>query len=127
MRNHTHSHSTRRPKAIRRVRTNRSRRSSGLTAAEMVLLVLCLLAVVGAFLASAGPALPTGIESRAIRVEPGQTLWDLAQTHSVDGLSTADTVELIRSMNALSDSRIAADILVLVPTDSSLQTALATR
>lgn len=127
MRNHTHSHSTRRPTTIRRVRTNRSRRSSGLTAAEMVLLVLCLLAVVGAFLASAGPALPTGIESRAIRVESGQTLWDLAQTHRVDGLSTADTVELIRSINSLSDSRIAADTLVLVPTDSSLQTALAAR
>lgn len=127
MRNHTHSRSTRRPRTVRRTQTAKSRRKTGLTVVEMILLVLCLLAVVGAFLASAGPALPTGIESRAVRVETGQTLWDLAQTHRVDGLSTADTVELIRSMNALSDSRIAADTLVLVPTDPGMQTALAVR
>ncbi len=127
MRSSSLTHTTRRTQHRRTESSPRGHSRSRLTTSEILLVVLCILAVIGAYCVSAGPAIPDDMDSRPVRVEAGQTMWDLAVTHSVDGLSTADTVALIRTLNSLPDSGLAADTIVLVPVGSTQNTALAAR
>ena len=48
-----------------------------------------------------------GQSTYASASSPQQTLWDLAQDHPIDGLSTAQTVRVIRSLNEMPDSPLA--------------------
>ncbi len=63
-----------------------------------------------------------------IKVESGQTLWDLAESHPVRGLSTAQTAELIGRLNHLSSSTIVAHDTLIVPAAPVAEhTAMASR
>jgi hypothetical protein len=57
----------------------------------------------------------TGIETSTVRVQPNQSLWSIALEHPVDGLTTAQAVELIRQVNAMDTSRLRAGQLLEVP------------
>ena len=52
------------------------------------------------------------------RVQSGDSLWSLAQEHSVDGLSTQETSDIIRSVNHLEHGSLDAGDVLKVPARS---------
>lgn len=98
-----------------------------LSVLEGALLLLCAVALIAALVMSTGRVAHGSANSRMIRVEPGQTLWDLARTHRIEGHSTAQTVDAIRAMNDMKGSDLVAGDTVLVPADELPDTALAAR
>jgi len=59
------------------------------------------------------------VRSTSVRVERGQSLWDLARSHPVEGMSTAQTAELIATLNDLGTSNLVANTVVRVPANES--------
>lgn len=55
-----------------------------------------------------------------VSVSAGDTLWDLAEEHPVDGLSTYETVKLIESQNHLSSSELSLGQSLKVPDSTFL-------
>mgnify|MGYP001461092823 FL=1 len=53
-----------------------------------------------------------------VRVQSGDSLWSLAQEHSVDGLSTQETSDMIRSVNHLEHGSLDAGDVLKVPARS---------
>lgn len=53
-----------------------------------------------------------------IHVQSGDSLWSLAQEHSVDGLSTQETSDIIRSVNHLEHGSLDAGDVLKVPARS---------
>ena len=53
-----------------------------------------------------------------VRVQSGDSLWSLAQEHSVDGLSTQETSDIIRSVNHLEHGSLDAGDVLKVPARS---------
>lgn len=77
----------------------------------------CFIIIVGAlvFLASyqisAAASAPTydlidNMSLQSVRVRQGATLWDLAETYNVDGVSTQDMVSAIKDWNDLDSSML---------------------
>jgi Tfp pilus assembly protein FimV len=50
-----------------------------------------------------------------VRVEPGQTLWDVAATTAPDGVDVRDQLAAIEQLNQLKAHEVAAWTVVLVP------------
>lgn len=50
-----------------------------------------------------------------IVVEPGDTLWTIAEDHHIDGVDTQQTVDIIRSWNSLSVSSLQPGDSIVVP------------
>lgn len=59
----------------------------------------------------------SSIEQRVVCVCAGDTLWSLASSHPIEGLSTADTVEVIKGWNHLTTSCIAVGESLVVPSN----------
>ena len=78
-----------------------------------ILFFIALLLVVGTVAASHRSAAPR--ESVSVRVERGDTLWTLARTHPVEGMTTEQTADLIASMNGLRDGALSSGRTILVP------------
>lgn len=57
---------------------------------------------------------------QSVSVSAGDTLWDLAEEHPVDGLSTYETVKLIESQNNLSSSDLSLGQTLKVPDSTFL-------
>ena len=53
-----------------------------------------------------------------VRVHAGDSLWSLAEEHPVDGLSTQETSDMIRSVNHLEHSSLDAGAHLKVPARS---------
>ena len=53
-----------------------------------------------------------------VRVQSGDSLWSLAQEHPIDGLSTQETSDMIRSVNHLERGSLDAGAVLKVPTRS---------
>ena len=53
-----------------------------------------------------------------VRVQSGDSLWSLAQEHPIDGLSTQETSDMIRSANHLDHGSLDAGAVLKVPTRS---------
>ena len=53
-----------------------------------------------------------------VRVQSGDSLWSLAQEHPIDGLSTQETSDMIRSVNHLDRGSLDAGAVLKVPTRS---------
>ncbi len=53
--------------------------------------------------------------SASVRVLDGESLWDIAEDHRVDGVSTKDVVSWIKAKNGLSSSSLSAGQSLLVP------------
>ncbi|MDH4139885.1 MAG: LysM peptidoglycan-binding domain-containing protein [Coriobacteriia bacterium] len=102
------SRHTRRPQ-------NRAR-AARLTPAEALLLVLVILAIVlAAVLALRDPVRPQATHNVTIRVESSDTLWQIADRHTAPGCDIPATVELIKRVNGLSSSALAAGQTLVVP------------
>ena len=54
-------------------------------------------------------------DTTSIRVEQGDTLWSLAERHQVDGMTTAQTVELLAQLNQIDDATIRVGDVLDVP------------
>lgn len=125
------NHSQSAPIAIHR--TDRSAtipraRRSGLSVVEVALLAALAVCLAYASIAAISPARPASdIPTETIRVRPADTLWGIAAARPVNGLSTAETVQLIRSINGFETSALRAGDTVTVPRVQTLSTAVATR
>ncbi|MGO5416535.1 LysM peptidoglycan-binding domain-containing protein [Collinsella sp. LCP19S3_B11] len=60
----------------------------------------------------------SNVTYETVRVQPGDSLWSLAQEHSVDGLSTQETSDIIRSVNHLVHGSLDAGDVLKVPARS---------
>ncbi|MDI6900363.1 MAG: LysM peptidoglycan-binding domain-containing protein [Anaerosomatales bacterium] len=113
------------------VRAPRARRASRgrtrLTVIETAILALAALALVAA---AVGPSLARADElpgSATIKVSSNESLWTIAAGNPVDGLTTAQTVHLIKEMNGLEDSAVMDGQLLTVPSDGDTSAAMARR
>ncbi len=129
---HTSAHSRRRNSSSgsphpRAAQANRRRRERA-TPVEVLLVALFAVAIIVVTAFCMRPAEFTAESTCAISVGPQQTLWDVAQEHPIDGLSTAQTVDAIRSLNKMSDSSLAVGQILLVPSSSPrIEAAVASR
>lgn len=57
----------------------------------------------------------SNVTYETVRVQSGDSLWSLAQEHSVDGLSTQETSDIIRSVNHLEHGSLDAGDVLKVP------------
>ena len=53
--------------------------------------------------------------STTIRITHGDTLWDIAAQHRLPGLTTAETVAVIREANGMSSSSLAVGDTLAIP------------
>lgn len=96
-------------------------------------LEIALLAVGAALLVAAALAPSLADEqsfvtpTRTVLVAPEDTLWRLAQANPLPGLSTAETVRVIREINGLEDSTLAVGQVLSVPDEGPLAAARAAR
>ncbi len=60
----------------------------------------------------------SNVTYETVRVQSGDSLWSLAQEHSVDGLSTQATSDIIRSVNHLEHGSLDAGDVLKVPARS---------
>jgi hypothetical protein len=77
--------------------------------------------------AIAAPDHPGPAEWAPVLIAERATLWDLAREHPIPGLSTAETVSLIRERNGMADASLAVGESLEVPIGSSASVALAAR
>lgn len=122
---HTHKNirgSVSAPGAARRAT---SRRGSSLI--ELAVFGILLLALAFAGYRAVTPAAAEFPGTEAHKVSASQTLWEIASAHRIDGMSTAETVEVIKSLNGLTDSSLRVGQVVEVPVDSAANTAMASR
>ncbi|WP_102337458.1 LysM peptidoglycan-binding domain-containing protein [Collinsella provencensis] len=50
-----------------------------------------------------------------VKIQPGESLWNLAETHPINGLNTSETVEVIKNWNGLSSSMLHPGESLVVP------------
>ncbi len=108
-------------------RAANARRRSRLSFLEIVaLVVIAGLLIVGALKAQPTGA-PADLATQTLQVQTGQTLWAIAQAHPIDGLTTAQTAEVISRSNNLSGSVLNAGQTLQVPSADSVGPQLASR
>ena len=108
-------------------RAANARRRNRFSFLEIVaLVVIAGLLVVGALKAQPAGA-PADLATQTLQVQTGQTLWAIAQAHPIDGLTTAQTAEVISRSNNLSGSVLNAGQTLQVPSADSVGPQLASR
>ena len=60
----------------------------------------------------------SNITYETIRVQPGDSLWSLAEEYPIEGLSTQETSDMIRNVNHLEHGSLAAGAHLKVPARS---------
>lgn len=103
------------------------RPSEALLTFERVGLICVAILLIAALYASIAPGTPEAVSTRSVRIAGGDSLWSLARAHPVEGLSTAQTAELIRTLNGLSSPIIHPGQDLLVPTDLPEKPSVASR
>ena len=109
---------------IRRSRRSARRcdtRSRRLSIAEIVAMLVIVV------LLMAGPVLsrtvsPSDVPTTVVSVGQGDNLWTIAAAHPVNGLTTAQTADLIVRLNNLESVTIAAGRTLEVPSDTDSAT-----
>ncbi|MHB8049927.1 MAG: LysM peptidoglycan-binding domain-containing protein [Coriobacteriia bacterium] len=128
------SQEARRGRAVQRTaahRTGNGRCTSPLTIQRLgrfayaLLLTCVVLAIVVALVV--GVERPQPSAWTAVTVEQSGTLWALAQAHPVTGLTTAETVELIKRSNHLESALITPGQALRVPAQDSVALAVVSR
>ena len=100
--------------------TYTSRRRSGdtgnpVTPIEFFIIALAVVFLLLAATSERGDHVLSDVETATVRVQPNQSLWSIALEHPVDGLTTAEAVDLIREVNAMDTSRLRAGQLLEIP------------
>jgi len=90
----------------------------------LALVVIALLLILGAL--SAGQPRSAPPSWSEVQVRAGDSLWTLAVTHPVEGLTTAQVVDLVARDNRLEGRDIVPGDTILVPSES-VQQRLASR
>jgi hypothetical protein len=109
------------PQTVGRTRAARHRSS----ALEVIaLLAIAVLLVIGAV--SAGGPQGSELPLSRLQVQAGDSLWNLAAAHPVEGLSTAQVAELLADANHLDGALIVPGQTILVP-DGMLEKRLVAR
>lgn len=85
-----------------------------LTPAETAIVVVVVACLFAAAWFSGRPAVPQ-TDTTPVQVEQGDTLWSLARQHRVDGMSTAQTVELLAQLNRVEGATIRVGDVIDVP------------
>ncbi|MEO2479556.1 LysM peptidoglycan-binding domain-containing protein [Collinsella aerofaciens] len=60
----------------------------------------------------------SNVTYETIRVQPGDSLWSLAEEYPIEGLSTHETSDMIRNVNYLEHGSLAAGAYLKVPARS---------
>lgn len=60
----------------------------------------------------------SNVTYETIRVQPGDSLWSLAEEYPIEGLSTQETSDMIRNVNHLEHGSLAASAYLKVPARS---------
>lgn len=60
----------------------------------------------------------SNVTYETIRVQPGDSLWSLAEEYPIEGLSTQETSDMIRNVNHLEHGLLAAGAYLKVPARS---------
>jgi Tfp pilus assembly protein FimV len=119
-------------------RTPRSRRShecsrrpaaradSRTATLEVVALVIIAILLVAGILLSRSASVAAPDLSQRLKVRSGDSLWAVASSHPVDGLSTTQVVDLLAEANGLRGQALIPGEIILVPT-TDLDSRLASR
>lgn len=90
------------------------------------MLALAMFIVGVGVLPAAGDPVPSGATATiAITVSPADTLWSIAASHKLPGVSTSEMVRLIKEANSLSGGAVAAGDTLRVPAEAMPDTAYA--
>jgi LysM repeat protein len=84
----------------------------------LVLVAIVVLLVIGA-VSTAVPKAVTPQATTSLRVRTGDTLWTVAASHPVDGLTTAQTVDLLAETNQLATRSLMPGQVISVPAQES--------
>lgn len=106
--------------------TPQSVHTSAVNAVECVILLALFAALFVAATAAGGGVGDWPATSR-LKVMSGDTAWSIAQAHPVEGLTTAQTVDLIIEMNRIPDSGLVAGSSIQVPLQSGASESVAMR
>lgn len=60
----------------------------------------------------------------SVRTDPGDTAWSLAREYPVPGLSTAETAQLILTVNKIGSGPVPAGTVIVVPRVSTAEVAM---
>ena len=82
----------------------------------LVAIVFAAILVCGGAFSSSGNLDASSLEHITVSVEPGESLWSIAEDHPVAGLDASRAVELIREWNGLDSSTLHTGMELLVPT-----------
>lgn len=94
----------------------RGRHTRTLTSTERLLLaVLGILLIASA--AMSGHERPVGVPTTTVLVDGGDTLWSVAREHPIEGLSTAQTADLILELNDAKSPVLLDGQSLVVPSD----------
>ena len=88
--------------------------ASFVTIAMIALMLGSLFTVLGSETSSFEQAL-VETERTTVSVAPGDTLWNIAEEHGVEGLTTQQSVDLIRTWNDLEQSTLQPGMELIVP------------
>ena len=80
----------------------------------LLFVALCFVAFSLGRTSSQASTSPSGPATRAVTVEPGQTLWQIAMT-AVPGADPRDTIDRIRELNGMSTAPLQAGQRLIVP------------
>ena len=106
----------------------RNQRSRTVTFTELLLLGFFAAAIVVAGAHYLTPARAEVSTTASIRVGPQTTLWQIAQEYPIEGLSTAETVQVLVGLNEMEDASLVVGQALLVPVaGDSIETAVASR
>jgi LysM repeat protein len=104
----------------------RGTRGRGMSGAERLALILLACALVVCALASRSHA-PEADDTTRVRVVAGDTLWAIAEQNRPDGLSTAQTADLIAQLNGLTTSTLMPGRVLAIPTPGAETARFAAR
>lgn len=106
------------PDVYPRVIASPSRLSTKMFVAVLALVLTCSLGAAFIMSGVKTAARNASIEETAqteVKVQPGESLWSLAETHPINDLNTSETVEVIKSWNDLSSSALQPGESLIVP------------
>lgn len=121
----TRGRETMRQVGRRGLQRRRSRAEELARLAGIALVIAAGLVVILSLATDVNP--PARFTWSAVSVDPSGTLWEIAAEHPVEGLSTAQTVDLIRDENGLASSTLHTGQTLVVPANADNLLSVAQR
>ncbi len=107
----------------RESRLVRETRSSHVFKLQMLALVVVLMGFGVLGFTFAPPAAEVPTTSIEVRIEAGDTLWEVAERYPVEGMRTEELVDLIARANGIEGGLVHVGTVVAVPHDTSFLVA----